>query len=202
MILRQKLAAVPWFFFVTIAQAQAPKASLHKPTLEQRQALLRKVDPHQLPPSANIHTFSQQIFLLGTLGNEDLGLVPIYFDYTPTTVALSSQCGVFVVQSNGASSYLPIVGPDPAVFSSECEQIVALGSMPDPISRPRLVLLFRVEAPDRRRHIAPFILAWNSKRQTYEVDRSTSEWIAHQLNKVTVPAVRAALLQRGQGSRR
>ncbi len=179
---------------LTVAlQAQSPV--LQRPAKAQTQQLVASIDRHQLPDGAQVTPFPSQTFLLAAPNTPALGLVPIYFHFQPTGPVLSEQCGIFFVQPNGASTYLPVVGPDPKVFNSSCIRVEAIGEVSHGGPRPRLIFLCNVEAPDGRNYIADFLLVWDEREQRYTVDRPTSEWIASQLHRITIAGVRKVLIE-------
>jgi hypothetical protein len=171
--------------------AQSP--TLQRPSAARIRQLVAAIDRHQLPPDSDVTPFPSQTFELKGLNTQTLGLVPVYFYFDPTGPVLSEQCGIFFVQPNGTSSYVPVVGPDPLVFSSTCSRVVAVGDVPHDGPHPRLIVICRVEAPNRRDYTTDFLLVWDAKQQRYSVDNAMSDWIASQLRVITIAGVRNVL---------
>jgi hypothetical protein len=180
----------------TAASLPAQSPLLRHPSAAQGKQLVAAIDQHQLPAGAQVTPFPSQTFVLTAPGTQTLGLVPVYFRFQPTGPELSEQCGIFFVQPDKTSSYLPVVGPDPKVFSSSCVRVEAIGEVSHSSSpRPSLILLCQVEAPDGRNYTADFLLVWDPKQQRYTVDRPTSEWIASRLHQITIAGVRKVLAE-------
>jgi hypothetical protein len=186
-------------FFISILVAGAQPTPGRTSTFSklagvQAADIVKKLDRKQLPVGAKIQINPNQQFLLHSPDAENLAVLPIYFHYEPPSgqLVLSSQCGVFFVRPNGESHYVSVKGPDPHI-SNLCGGVLAIGSMPDPGSRPRLIFIMAAIAPDGNQYAEPYVLTWEAGVAEYKVDRKTSDWLVSQSKSDTVAEVRRLL---------
>ena len=181
----------------SVACIQAQKFALSKPSASSAKRYREAIPHATLPFAVKSQTYPAQIFELTKDGRPALGLVPMSIDVDnghmekPTILR---QCGVVFVSPDGKTSYLPVIGPDPKEFSSQCLSVEAVAVLHEGgWAPPRLIYICNALAPSGRNYDMAFILDWGGSPDAYFVDRDTSYWVESQLHHVTVSNVRRVI---------
>lgn len=138
---------------------------LHGPAAEQ---VFRKADQKQLPPAVTLDPAAQQIFQLNTPGSPPLGIVATSFQ--ASSQQTSGQCGLFFVQENGTSRYVPALGSPHSLPKYPCAGIRAVGLLGNSEPHPVLIVIFTNIAAGGKPVAFPFLYVWNEAGKRYTRD--------------------------------
>ena len=184
--------------FGALAEAQLAGKQAHLIPLSKAQAdeagesIVSGVSETQAIPD----TGNAQGFVLRAAGAQDLTLVPgeLSIDTPAKADTIQMQCGLFTLNPQGKSHYVPVIGPDYKPYSW-CEQLDAMGLTADTGPRPRLILVFLLRTLSGNHDDTPFLLVWDPAASTYKVDYPASSWLADQRAGNTVAGARRLLQQ-------
>jgi hypothetical protein len=172
----------------------AREARLVALTPAQARAATDKIVTNTPKDQASPDASAGQNFVLRASGVEDLTLIPgdltVNKPERPTIITM--QCGLYVLNAQGKSDYIPVIGPDYKPYSW-CEQLDGVGLAADPGPRPRVILIYLLRALSGRHYDLPFVLQWDASHSTYKFDIATSSWLAEHPPRPTVAAVRSLL---------
>lgn len=158
-------------------------------------ALLKRIDRAQLPNRAVITPASQREFVLHAPEVQDLGIVAIYFNYTPTGADKGppEQCGVFIVEPDGKNTFISTIGPAFQHGTGLCGGVQSVAIASDGGDHPRLISIFKSTRMHGEEVPQPFILSWDIKVKMYVLDDAATEWLWDQSHADTVPQIRRLL---------
>jgi hypothetical protein len=181
---------------MSLAIAQESARFSHVPE-ERAKVLGKSFDHKKLPAGAQIHVDSTQVFSLVASNAPELTILPVDFSVKRQKDEPQYQCGVLFLSPNGTSNFVLTSEQEDIQDSQICENISAIGKMPDPGARPRLLLLFNFSAMNGNPYKKPYLLVWDETSNNYKVDRTTSHWLVEQTDSETIAGLKRLLAKPG-----
>ena len=196
--LHELAVVLPTFLVVAAAACQA--AIVSRTNLQvlhgvNARSMLAQIDQSQLPPGAQVVTDLAQVFVLHAPNVTDLGIIAAYLllDVHDLSQGGPEQCGVFFLQPNGTSRYVPVVGAPKSQTNQLCAGITAVGLADDSESHPSLIFIFS-QAMAHNDSPEPFVFSWNAVTQAYDRNDPLDGWLWNHPQAIrTVAQVRRLL---------
>ncbi len=143
-----------------------------------KQIAISNLDWRSIPALVVPESKQGQVFVLHTSGVPDLTIVPVTYlkgnnDPDPNPVSL--RCGVYLLSQNGPPSFVKVLPSK--VWDGWCTGIEAVAKMPDAGARPRLLFSFYSSTEGNHKNSLQFVLSWNEKKNSYQLNESQSEWL-------------------------
>jgi hypothetical protein len=162
---------------------------------EQLDSLKDKLDPRALPAGTEVDGYGAQDFMLVYPDAPTITVVPVSVLVSTGTDTQENQCGVYFLGPNKTSSFVPLWTKE-NVSAQNCFGIRAVGKMPDPGPRPRLLFLFE-NWNSAHEYKQPYLLFWDDASGHYKLDRTTSHWLLEQTDSETIAGLKRLLSKPG-----
>ena len=140
--------------------------------------------------ATNLRIDSKQIFVIKSSKTPDLTLVPVAY-LNGTAQSAEQRCGIFFLPRSGPQSFVGVIGED---YPWNCEELEAVGSMPGPEAKPRIIAVYRTMAPSGAISNNSYILSWNPQASAYELNKAQTNWLfRHRVPADTIAKARRLL---------